>query len=213
METIVANQSIPQTYLFLSKCFSYPEEGFSETMRDKRMEEEIKDLVEGLPFEVNFRGIPFPSSQDEIADIESEYINTFDLGGGKTLYESAYTGHRDDMCSRDIYEDLLRFYEHFDIKLSDKEKDYPDNLVVELEFMAFLAKKEADALEFGKDANPYRLAQRDFLERHLNKWVDKLNERIQKRGKEPFYMGASAFMVEFLRNHQLHLREAVNPSP
>ncbi|MBI3354977.1 MAG: molecular chaperone TorD family protein [Nitrospirae bacterium] len=208
METIMANQSIPQIYLFLSKCFSYPKREFYEAVGGAEAAEELCALIEGLPFEVDFfNGIPSPSlHQDEL---ESEYINTFDMGGGKTLYESDYTGYRDDMCSRDIYEDILRFYEHFDIKLSDKEKDYPDNLSVELEFMAFLSKKEADALEFGKDANPYRLAQRDFLERHLNKWVDKLNERIQKRIKEPFYKGASAFMKEFLRNHLLHLKEVL----
>lgn len=195
-------EPISRLYLLLGRCFSYPEEVFSETMKDKRMEDEIKGMVKGLPFEMNFRGIP-STSQDEI---ESEYINTFDLGGGRTLYESAYTGHRDDMCSRDIYEDLLRFYEHFDIKLTDKEKDYPDNLVVELEFMAFLAEKEADSKGRGKPSYPYCLAQRDFLERHLNKWVHKLDERIQKRGKEPFYMGASAFMSEFIRNHLLYLK-------
>lgn len=199
-------EPISMLYILLGRCFSYPEEGFSETMKDKRLEDEIKCLVKELPFEVNFRGIPFPSSQDEIAEIESEYVNTFDLGGGRPLYESAYTGHRDDMCARDIYEDILRFYEHFDIKLNEKKKDFPDNIAAELEFMAFLTKKEADAVEHGKNPAPYRLAQLDFLERHLNKWVHKLDEQIQKRCKEPFYKGASAFMAGFIRNHLLYLK-------
>jgi len=49
------------------------------------------------------------------------------------------------VSSRDITEELLRFYEHFQVKLSDKERDYPDHLVAELEFMAYLAKKEVEA--------------------------------------------------------------------
>lgn len=202
-------EPISRLYLLLGRCFSYPEEGFAGSIQDKRMEDEIKDLVKGLPFEMNFMGIP-STSQDEI---ESEYINNFDMGGGRTLYESAYTGHRDDMCARDIYTDLLRFYEHFDIKLADKEKDYPDNLAVELEFMAYLAKKERDAIAHGKDPVPYSLAQHDFLERHLNKWVHKLDERIQKRGKEPFYMGASAFLSEFIKKHLSYIRTLNKKSP
>jgi TorA maturation chaperone TorD len=78
--------------------------------------------------------------------------------------------------------------------------------VVELEFMAFLAKKEADAMEQGKDPAPYRLTQLDFLERHLAKWVPKLDEKVQKRIKEPFYRGASSFLREFLTNHLSYLR-------
>jgi DMSO reductase family type II enzyme chaperone len=205
METMVDNQSIPQTYLFLSKCFSYPKREFHEAVGGVEAVEELDVIIERLPFEVDFKGIPSPSLPQE--EFESEYVNTFDIAGDRPLYESAYTAYRDDMCSRDIYEDILRFYEHFNIKLADKEKDYPDHISAELEFMAFLAKKEAEAVERGKDAEPYRLAQRDFLERHLNKWVHKLNERIQKRIKEPFYRKASAFMVEFIRNHLLHLKE------
>lgn len=202
METTVDTQnieSISRVYFFLSQCFSYPEGEFYEVMKGVEVIEDLGTLMEGLPFKVNFKGIPSPSLPEE--GFESLYISSFDIAEGRPLYESAYTAYRDDMCSRDIYEDLLRFYEHFDIKLDEKERDYPDNLVAELEFMAFLVKKEANALELGKDANPYRLAQLDFLERHLNKWVHKLDERIQKRIKEPFYKGAGAFMVEFLRDH------------
>lgn len=197
--------SISRLYLFLGRCFSYPEEGFCEAMKDERLNDEIRALVEELPFEVKFRGIPAPSlPQDEL---ESEYISSFDLGFSPSLpcplYESDY---RSGELSRvEILEELLRFHEHFDIQLSDREKDYPDHLVAELEFMAFLAKKEADAIGGGKAPDPYRLAQRDFLERHLNRWVYQLHERVQKRLKEPFYQGASPFMVEFLSHHQSYL--------
>lgn len=197
--------TISQAYLFLARCFSYPTKEFYEAMKGIEMVEELNYLVEGLPFDVDFKGIPSPSLNQE--EFENLYVNIFDMNPGRPLYESAYT--REDMCSRDIYEDILRFYEHFDIKLNDKEKDFPDHLAAELEFMAFLTKKEADALERGKDANSYQLAQMDFLERHLGKWVDKLDEKIQKKGKEPFYKGASAFMNGFIDSHLLHLKKVL----
>lgn len=198
---------VSQIYMFLGMCFSYPTREFYEAVKGIEAGGELNGVVEGLPFLVNSKVIPSPSLTQE--DFENLYVNTFDMNPGRPLYESAYTSYRDDMCSRDIYEDLLRFYEHFNIKLNEKEKDFPDHLSAELEFMAFLTKKEADALERGKDANPYQLAQMDFLERHLEKWVDKLDEKIQKKVKEGFYKGASVFMNEFLKAHCMHLRRVL----
>lgn len=195
-------ESISEVYRLLGMCFSYPEAEFCELMKDKRMEDEIKALVAGLPFQIDFKGIPSPSlPQDEL---ESWYINNFDITPPCPLYESSYP--RDDSTARDIYEDILRFYEHFDIKLSESEKDYPDHLVAELEFMAFLAKKESEAVENGNDPQPYKLAQIDFLERHLRKWVPLLCERLNKRIKEPFYQKTGELLRSFVNSHYVFLK-------
>ena len=201
MTKILISVPISQLYLFLGKCFSYPEERFCAAMKETQAEEELRTIVEGLPFEVNFKGISsWALSQDEFG---ADYIGSFDINPACPLYESEY--RTDELSRRDILEELLRFYEHFDIKLSDQEKDYPDHLAVELEFMAFLAQKEAGALEQGKNPDPYRRAQMDFLERHLSKWVHQLDESIQKKVNEPFYRQASTFMTEFIRRHLSYL--------
>src|SRR3989338_461747 len=144
MESAGFLPSVSQLYLFLGKCFSYPIQEFYTLMKDGRTGEQLRAMVEGLAFAVKFRGILAPSLPQE--ELESEYISSFDIAFGPSLpcplHES---DHRDDVSSTDITEELLRFYEHFQVKLSDKERDYPDHLVVELEFMAYLAKKEADA--------------------------------------------------------------------
>ena len=201
-------EAVSQVYLFLGKCFAYPDEEFYALMKDGRTGEQLKGMVGELPFDVTFKGIPSPSLPQE--GFESVYINSFDIGTGPALpcplYESAY---REDTSSRDITEELLRYYEHFDVRLSDKEKDYPDHLAVELEFMAYLAKKEADAEKRGNDPDPYRRAQADFLERHLDKWICTLDDRIQKTIEGPFYRGASSFLRELLLNHLSYLRRNV----
>lgn len=195
-------ESISQVYRFLGRCFSYPEIKFCEIMRNEKTAEEIKGLVEGLPFEIDFKGIPSPSLPQ--AEFESRYINNFDITPPCPLYESSYP--REDMAGRDIYEDLLRFYEHFDIRLNEDEKDYPDHLVTELEFMAYLTQKEAYAEGVKNDSLPYQLAQMDFMERHLSIWIPELNKKIQERVKESFYKEASSFMIEFLKGHLGYLR-------
>ena len=152
-------------YLFLAKCFSYPEEGFCERLKGSAVQEDLRVLVDGLPFEVRFNGLPSPAlSQD---DLESGYITTFDLNPACPLYESEYRD--DDLAHRNLVEELFRFYEYFGVRLADKGKDYPDHLVAELEFMAFLAEREAGASGGEKDPSPYRLAQHAFFDKHLNK--------------------------------------------
>jgi len=209
MEAADSLPSVSQLYLLLGKCFSYPTQEFYQLTQDEGTGEQVRTMVEALPFAVKFKGISTPSLPQE--DFESEYISAFDLAFGPShpcpLHES---DHRDDVSSTEITEELLRFYEHFQVKLSDKERDYPDHLVVELEFMAYLAKKEADAGKRGNDPAPYRRAQVDFLERHLDKWVPKLDEKIQKRIKQPFYQGASSFLREFLSSHLSYLRRNVS---
>jgi len=209
MEAADSLPSVSQVYLFLGKCFSYPTQEFYQLTQDEGTGAEVRVMVEALPFAVNFKGIPTPGLPQE--EFESEYIGTFDIAFGPShpcpLHESDY---RDDVSSTEITEELLRFYEHFQVKLSDKERDYPDHLVVELEFVAYLAKKEADAGKRGNDPAPYRRAQVDFLERHLDKWVPKLDEKIQKRIKQPFYQGASSFLREFLSSHLSYLRRNVS---
>ncbi len=194
--------SISRLYLFLGRCFSYPTEKFYEAVKSAELSDEMDALIERLPFKINFIDIiPLSLPMDEF---ESEYINTFDITPSCPLYESSYP--REDMTARDIYEDILRFYEHFDIKLTDKEKDYPDNLVAELEFMAFLAKKESEAIENGKTTQPYGLAQIDFLERHLRKWVPLLYERVNVRIKEPFYQKTGELLRNFVDSHYIFLK-------
>lgn len=195
--------SISRVYLLISRFFTYPEKEFCDIMKEDWMKDRIKGLVKELPFEMDFAGIPCPSlSQD---DFESHYINVFDITPVCSLYESGY--RMDELSQRDVQEEIFRFYGYFDVKLSNIEKDYPDHLITELEFMAYLSQKQADSKERRTLPDPYSLAQLDFLDRHLNRWIPKFNERIQKRIKETFYKSASSFMAEFLMKHTLYLKK------
>lgn len=105
--------------------------------------------------------------------------------------------------------DILRFYDYFDVKLAEDERDFPDNLLTELEFMAYLGEKESQAVEGGMEPGAYRKAQIDFLERHLSKWVHLLTERLQGTGSEPFYREVGSLMSRFIDGHLLYLKKAL----
>ena len=126
---------------------------------------------------------------------EEDYQSAFDVDGA-ALYEGF---HRGSEGREGILEDLIRFYSFFDLRLSETERDYPDHLVTELEFLSFLAMKEADADAQGGDVRPFQLAQRDFISRHLAIWLPALARRLEAAGCEsPLYPGLASTLQELI---------------
>ena len=79
-----------------------------------------------------------------------------------SLHEAAHVGeHRSA-----LFEELVRFYAHFGL-VRRESAELPDHVGVELEFMHVLVAREAAARARGEDVRGLRLAQRDFLARHL----------------------------------------------
>jgi DMSO reductase family type II enzyme chaperone len=126
---------------------------------------------------------------------EEEYQSAFDIGGA-SLYEGF---HRASEGREGILEDVMRFYSFFDLHLSETERDYPDHLVTELEFLSFLAMKEAEAKAQGEDARPFQLAQRDFISRHLGIWLPAFARKLDAVGCEsPIYPSLASALQELI---------------
>src|SRR5262249_14108557 len=70
--------------------------------------------------------------------------------------------------------ELKAFFKQFGLTMNQAAGELEDSVTAELEFMQFLAVKEAKALESSGDCRPYRRAQHDFLVRHLGLWLPKL---------------------------------------
>ncbi|MEE9284720.1 MAG: molecular chaperone TorD family protein [Dehalococcoidia bacterium] len=122
-------------------------------------------------------------------------MRLFDVGPGRPpcpLYEGSHRRGR-----QEIMEELVRFYEHFGLR--HQEGDLPDHLCAELEFMHYLAFKQAAALRAGTDSEPYKLAQRDFLSRHLNRWLPRLRSRLEQLDPPPFYLSLARLAEETCR--------------
>src|SRR3990172_870421 len=106
--------------------------------------------------------------------LQQGYVSTFEVGIGRPycpLYEGSHRSGRIKLM-----EDLVRFYEHFG--LIARPGDHPDHLSAELEFMHYLAFKEAAALAHVGPVPDLQRAQRDFLDRHLCKWLPRVRERL-----------------------------------
>jgi DMSO reductase family type II enzyme chaperone len=159
-------------------------------------------LQDYLPFAPGLAGPP-PAAPLET--LQQAYISTFEVGVGRPfcpLYEGSHRGGR-----MKLMEELVRFYEHFGLKA--QVGDHPDHLCAELEFLHYLAFKEAAALAHGDDVADLRRAQRDFLDRHLCRWLPRLRTRLQSaQDLPPFYNYLIDTATEFCRRDLAWLRGA-----
>ena len=159
-EATVDAGTVAGAYLAMAQLFSYPNP------------EAWKRLTE--------HGLIDPTLTPEA--LEAEYLAAFEMGRDSSPVPLFEGMHRGDLGRDGILEDLLRFYEFFDVKLSETDREYPDHLVTELEFLAWLCMQEQAAEQKGHDAEPFRLAARDFLSRHLAAWLPEFRRRLEATG-------------------------------
>ncbi len=123
--------------------------------------------------------------------LEAEYLQSFQTNApvrSASLYESDY---RPGLDKAAILLELRAFYEHFGLAISSEFRELEDSLTGELEFMHFLAAKEAQARLDGRTPESYRRAQRDFLERHLSLWMSRLHLDVARKSHSTFYRALS----------------------
>ncbi len=182
-------------YHCLATAFSFPTPELSEAFTSGGFLDDLLAAAPTLPF-------PLPADDGLRADpalaheeLQQEYIRLFEVGPGRPpcpLYEGIHRSGR-----MKIMEELVRFYEHFGLRA--EAGDLPDHLCAELEFMHYLAFKEAAALHAGADSLPYRLAQRDFLRRHLNRWLPRLRQRLEQLDPPRLYLSLARLAEEACR--------------
>jgi DMSO reductase family type II enzyme chaperone len=209
-ETEVESPAIvrSQVYDLLARSYAFSQEPLFQDIAQGRWQQAIVELFSHLPFEVPVAaGSPVAAS---LEDLQVEYNRLFEVGsmGGPPC--PLFGGHweRDRMR---VMEELIRFYNYFGLSLTQGQ--LPDHITVEMEFMHFLTFKEAEALRENGDHDSYRRAQRDFLDRHLGKWMPALRQRLAKLEPLPFFDELVTLTDEFLRREHQYLKSILSPLP
>ena len=180
-------------YGFLARAFDYPDEVFWNRVEGRPLGDVLDvasiDLVPGAMA----TGVIPRRSQEER---ESEYFAAFE--GGVPAYEGLCRGEEG---REGILEDLLRFYHYFGLKLSDDHRDFPDSFVTELEFVDYLIQLERMAAARDAEISSFQRAQRDFLDRHLTIWTERLCERFAERGIDNAYTRLARWLNVVTKTH------------
>jgi DMSO reductase family type II enzyme chaperone len=126
------------------------------------------------------------------------------------LHETACTA-TDPFQQTQALADLAGFYRAFGLEVGGETGERADHLAIELEFMHYLAYREAWAREHHGTAQValIRDAQRRFLEHHLGRWAPAVARAVTTRGEEPLRTAAE-LLARFLEDE--HTRWGIDPA-
>lgn len=185
-------------YASFAHAFTYPDGGWVAAIRAGEVAARLKALCSALepepPFAPDCAALANAGEGDD--DLAVEYTRLFDTGA-----VSLHGGHHHG-ARMQVMEEVLRFYEHFGLAPDPTRNELPDHLVSELEFMHYLAHREAAAWSNGLDPGPFRRAQCDYLARQLGRWAPRLHGHLLGQDALPFFVEVARLLAAFLESER-----------
>ena len=181
--------------------FSHPGSEFRQRLQNGDYTRALGESTRGLP--VALPELPAPLAAEK--DYEAQYIHLFHTGrSGKPMVSLNAGDHDTVLAEQGRPEFLLQYadwYRHFGLRVSETESnELPDHLLCQLELMAWLAYLEHSSNDEPGLQRGYRLAQRDFLQRHLLPLLESLAQGLRDvRSGEPiaaFYQALADLALE-----------------
>lgn len=179
------------TYQVLARIFATPDADFAATTAAGGWAQELAEATELLAFAWD-SGDP-PTGDATEAGLLAAYERLFlvDQGGTRRIWGGTYVADRDQNLV-----ELKRAYEYYG--LGTGADDVPlDHLTAELDFLQFLAFKEA-ASSSPRLGRSFRRAQVDFLDRQLGAWVAEFAAAVRDDDPTPFYTWAIECLESFV---------------
>jgi DMSO reductase family type II enzyme chaperone len=174
-------------YALFAEAFGYPRGELLEAIRTgelaRRLQEWIEKLTPPLRGSINWQALADAGGTEEA--LPAEYTRLFDPGVSAPPCPLYGGMHIEPQMA--TMEEVLRFYHHFGLTPTGRNRDTPDHLTAELEFLHVLAYGEADLTARDEDPSSYRLGRRDFIARHPGRWVPLLRAKLERQQPMAFY--------------------------
>ena len=168
-------------YQVLGQLFAVPDGDFAEKTTSGQWVKDFTEAVELLAFDWEIGEAPADADLTEDA-LREQYERLFlpEHDGVRRIWGGAYVADRDQNLV-----ELRRAYEYYGLGTGNDDVPF-DHLTAEVDFMQFLAFKEAAASSprLGKS---FRRAQVDFLDRQLGDWVPQFAAAVRGADPTPFY--------------------------
>jgi DMSO reductase family type II enzyme chaperone len=125
------------------------------------------------------------------------------------------TEYGEDSLFQPMHEmsDLAAFYRAFGLELSPTARERIDHISAECEFLLFLARKQAYALELDDQEmrEGTERATRIFLREHLGRWAAAFGLKLAREDSEGFFGALGALCAEFVSRECARLGVAAGP--
>ncbi|MEA4901530.1 molecular chaperone TorD family protein [Desulfitobacterium sp.] len=201
-------QAKSDLFQLLSIAFSYPTEELAKGLLEGSFQSDLDSCLKSVAKNNTFFEEPLKhlynfwvndekSSYGEILrEMRIEYTWLF-IGPKKAVvypYESMYCDSPSEwgdvlLMVGPSAEEVKREYKDVNFKVGLNDKEPPDFIATELEFLMSLYFKEANSLENGNDeeAKQWRLIAESFMIKHLNKWGELFCRDVYKNTRHQFY--------------------------
>ncbi len=195
--TAVARSAL---YAFLSRALAYPTPAHREELSeiivpmvigvqtgDDDADRLVREVVAGL-------NAPLPDSRQSHSRVFT-HIEPPDYPPYETAFDSA-----DAFRQSDVMADVAGFYRAHGLQVGGAERERPDHAVTELEFMAFMARKEAYALEHlgAEQVEECRRTQVSFLRDHLGRWAPAFGRRLATFCDDAFFRSVGSLLETWI---------------
>jgi len=127
-------------------------------------------------------------------------------------YETEYCSSAEAFFRAQQLADIAGFYQAFGLQTAQACPERPDHLALELEFMAFLLRKERLA-ETAEQASVCADAQRSFLRDHLAWWVPSFAAGLRRKAESGFYATVAHVLAAFMPVERARLGVAAPSAP
>ncbi len=187
-QAVVKHCMRADSYKLLAECYYFPDAGLLETLKN------CKTAIGGVLSDV-LKNAP---KADDLQRYQIDFSRLF-IGPFKLLappYGSVYLEDGKFMGNSSLAAKELFSQEGLNVVI----KDAPDHITLELEFMYFLALKEAEARENSdpEEADRLRDKQAAFLGMHLGKWVSQFTDKMEENSQTEFYKDLALATKKFV---------------
>jgi TorA maturation chaperone TorD len=168
---------------------------------DLSMEVDVPEIRDGYRMLRDYLDRP---GETIITDLAVDYARVF-LGAGQGEkngaypYESVYTSE-ERLVMQEARDQVLKLYREEGLERSEAIVEPEDHLSLELEFMAHLCRRAAEAMNAGDHAGAldYLQKQQQFLDQHLLAWVPAFCDDVQRLARESFYQAVAKITAGYL---------------
>ena len=142
--------------------------------------------------------------QKLLKDLAEEYAALFIVPGGISPHESV---RLHGMLNQKPAWEAEEFYRRCGLVMRDECRLMPDHLGLELEFMGYLAGREAEAHAKQDEEEAAQLIglQGNFFQNHIDNWAFSFLADLQRYAFHPFYKGLGSLTVNYLKTEKEYL--------
>jgi TorA maturation chaperone TorD len=193
-------QAASKTILYnsLAQAFNYPDDALASVLANGQFVQELRSVLPDTIQETAGKLLAYTggSKEEILLDLERDYTWMFFASKPRIAYLFGSVYGEGKLYQESTFS-ITRLYYETGLKLEESFKLPPDHIAVELEFMAYLAFNEQEAIKTGNNENATYAAemQQRVLQDYLGPLAINIGNRIADKANTVFYQAMGRLLL------------------